>query len=260
MLYAVISLIFGLIVGSFLNVVINRLKLKESLGGRSHCPHCKKELKAIHLVPLLSFVWLGGKCAYCKKPISPQYALVEGGTALTFAFVQMQFGFFTPDTVFLWVITAMLIVIGVYDFKHFIIPDKIVFPGIAVALLYVLYKDFSAGCMVSWDCATVSGLVGVAIIAGFFLSQYIVSQGRWIGFGDVKLGIMLGLVAGFIDSLVLLMIAYMSGAFVGIILIGLGKKSYSSKMPFGTFLVAAGIITAIWGSHIANWYITLLGF
>lgn len=259
MLLTTLSVIFGLIVGSFLNVVINRLKLKETLGGRSHCPHCKKELKNIHLVPVFSYLALGGRCAYCRKKISAQYPLVEAGTALTFAFVYNQFGL-APETLFLCIISCFLIVIAVYDFKHFIIPDKVVFPGIGVALVFALFQDFSNSCVLSWNCATVSGLAGVAIIAGFFLTQYVISQGKWIGFGDVKFGILLGLAVGLTNSVVLLFMAYTVGAIFGVMLISLGKKELTSKMPFGTFLAVAGLLTLVWGTRIADWYLNLIGF
>lgn len=254
-----LSAILGLIVGSFLNVVINRLRLKESLNGRSHCPHCKHQLNALDLVPLLSYLWLAGKCRYCGKPISWQYPAVEAFTGLVFALTWYKFQEFGIDLFFVWVLSAFFIVIAVYDLKHFLILDKVVFPGLAVAVVYALASDLNTGCGVGWGCATISGLLGAGIVAGFFYLQYLVSRGRWIGFGDVKLGLMLGVVAGFPLSIFLLFISYMSGAIVGVFLIATGKKQAGSKLPFGVFLALGAIATLLYGQAAFNWYLNLIG-
>jgi leader peptidase (prepilin peptidase) / N-methyltransferase len=258
-MFLLLSAVLGLIIGSFLNVVINRLRLKETLGGRSHCPHCKHELSALDLVPLFSYLFLRGKCRYCGKPISWQYLAVEAATSLAFLLTWLKFQIFGPDLFFVWVLSAFFIVIAVYDLKHFLILDKVVFPGLAVAVAYALVRDFNSGCGLSWNCATISGLLGAATIAGFFYLQHLVSNGRWIGFGDVKLGLMLGMVAGFPLCIFLLFISYMSGALAGVFLIATGKKQASSKMPFGTFLALCAIITLLYGQPALNWYLDLIG-
>lgn len=255
----IFSAVLGLVVGSFLNVVINRLRLKETLGGRSHCPHCKHELGALDLVPLFSFLFLGGKCRYCGKSISWQYPAVEALTGLVFALAWIKVQTPSVDLFFLWILAAFMIMIAVYDFKHQLILDKVVFPGIAVTLLYVLFKDFSSGCGISLQCATISGLLGMAIVAGFFYLQHLVSGGRWIGFGDVKFGLLLGLVSGFPLCIFLLFISYMAGAVVGVYLIATGRKKASSKLAFGTFLALGSIVTLLYGQTAFNWYLDLIG-
>ena len=127
--------IFGLIVGSFLNCVIYRLEEGKSfLKGRSFCPDCKHTLSWQDLIPLLSFLILKGKCRYCKKPISWQYPLVELATGILFILI---LNFSTrPGGVILFVVSCFLIVIFVYDLKHYIIPDKIIYPAIAIALIF----------------------------------------------------------------------------------------------------------------------------
>jgi prepilin signal peptidase PulO-like enzyme (type II secretory pathway) len=258
--WAVVSAVFGLVVGSFLNVVINRLRLKQSLGGRSHCPHCKHELNALDLVPLFSFLFLGGKCRYCGKPISWQYPAVEAFTGLAFMLAWLKFQAFGADLAFVWILAAFFIVIAVYDLKHYLILDKVVFPGLAVAVAYALYRDFSGGCGLAWNCATISGLLGAAVVAGFFYLQHLVSGGRWIGFGDVKFGLMLGFAAGFPLCILLLFISYTAGASVGMALLATGSKQATSKMPFGTFLALGAIATLLYGQPIMNWYLDLIGF
>lgn len=257
--YILISAILGLVVGSFLNVAINRLRLKEGLNGRSHCPHCKYQLSALDLVPLFSFLFLGGKCRYCGKPISWQYPAVEAFTGLVFALAWIKFEEFGNDLFFTWVLTAFFVVIAVYDLKHFLILDKVVFPGLVIALIYALVSDFTGDCGAAWSCATISGLLGAGAVAGFFYLQYLLSRGRWIGFGDVKFGLMLGFVSGFPLCILLLFVSYLSGAAIGVFLIATGRKQASSKMPFGTFLGLGAIITLLYGTPILNWYLKLIG-
>jgi leader peptidase (prepilin peptidase) / N-methyltransferase len=259
MLPTIASFIIGLVVGSFLNVVINRLKLKESLGGRSHCPHCKHQLEALDLVPLFSYLMLAGKCRYCGKPISWQYPAVEAFTALAFALAWIKFQGFGLDLFFTWILASFFIVIAVYDLKHFLILDKVVFPGLIVAVIYALIRDFGSDCGIAWSCATISGLLGAAIIAGFFYLQHLISRGKWIGFGDVKFGLMLGFASGFPLCILLLFISYVAGALVGILLILTGRKQATSKLPFGTFLGLGAIATMLYGAPILNWYLELIG-
>jgi leader peptidase (prepilin peptidase)/N-methyltransferase len=260
MFWGIISVILGLVVGSFLNVVINRIKLNQSVNGRSHCPHCKTELRPVDLVPVFSYIFLRGRCAHCHAPISPQYPLVEAGTALVFFLIQLKFPSPSIDLFFLWVISAFLIVIAVYDLKHFLILDKVVFPALAVAVIYAVARDFSSGCGANWHCHTISGIIGMAVASGFFYLQHVLSQGRWIGFGDVKLGLFLGMLAGFPLAIFTLFAAYIMGAAVGVGLIAAGKKEMGSKLPFGTFLALSAIITLLYGQGIFDTYLKAIGF
>ena len=270
--------IFGLIVGSFLNVVICRLKTKEEFFfSCSHCPHCKKNLKWFDLIPILSFISTFGKCRYCRKPISIQYPLVEVGTGILFLlfFWHLNFGFgleqfgiiWILDLIYLLFILCSLVVIFVYDLKHYIIPDKIVFPAIAVALIYKLFEMF-----VNWDLRFIWDLgfgiwdfrillyaIFSAIIAsGFFFLIILISKGKWMGFGDVKLAFLMGLILGWPNILFALFLAFILGAAIGLILIGLKIKSIKSQIPFGPFLVAATIIMMLWGEIIKDIYFSLI--
>jgi prepilin signal peptidase PulO-like enzyme (type II secretory pathway) len=253
------STLLGLVVGSFLNVVINRTKLGEGLNGRSHCPHCKHTLGVLDLVPVLSYLWLRGKCRYCGGPISWQYPAVEILTSASFLLLAMKFGAFVPMLLLSWILVGFYIVIAVYDLKHFLILDKIVFPGIAVAVLYQLVRVAQGDCVLDWCSPLVGGILGALLISGFFWLQHLVSGGKWIGFGDVKFGLMLGMAAGFPNSVLLLFLAYMSGAVLGVALISMGKKEMGSKLPFGTFLSFAAILTLLYGDAIMKWYTNLIG-
>lgn len=221
--------ILGLCVGSFLNVVINRLETKESIFfGRSHCPKCKTVLKWFDLIPLFSFFFLKRRCRKCGKEISWQYPLVELTTGLLFLSV-----FNNP---YYLIIVSFLIVIFVYDLKHYIIPDVIIYPAIVLSFFFSSFEILS--------------LVG----AVFFLSIVLVSRGKWMGMGDVKLAVFMGFVLGWPEILSALLLSFILGATVGIILIILKRKKLKSEIPFGPFLCLATLIMMLYGQQIVNWY------
>jgi leader peptidase (prepilin peptidase) / N-methyltransferase len=244
--------IFGLIIGSFLNCVIFRLEKEESfLKGRSYCPRCKKTLQAIDLIPILSFLILRGKCRYCHKKISKQYPLVELATAILFVLIFQYFGagFNFAGLMFSLAIFCFLIVIFVYDLKHFLIPDKIIYPAIALALVYHLF-DFK-NLLFSFLPSALGGFV-------FFLIIFLISRGKWLGFGDVKLVFLLGLFLGFPNFLVAFFLSFTIGAIIGIGLIVLERKKLKSEVPFAPFLVAGTLIAFFWGEKMLNWYLSLI--
>lgn len=258
----------GLVVGSFLNALIYRLHSGESMVfKRSHCIYCEHPLDAFDLVPIFSFIWLQGRCRYCRKDISWQYPIVEFITAVIFVLFAQNF-FITPEqfpifNFHFWAQIAfacILIVIAVFDLKHYLILDKVIFPTLVFSLIYNFISDLNFGCsLVSINCQLGSGIFAAVIISGFFALQYYFSKGRWIGFGDVKFGLLLGSILGFKLGLGMLMLAYCLGALTGVILIALGKKHLSSHMPFGTFLSISAIIMMLYGQSIIDWYFGLLG-
>ena len=238
--YLVIFL-FGLIVGSFLNSIIYRLSTGESfLFKRSSCPHCKHQLGWQDLIPIFSFLILKGKCRYCSQKISLQYPLIELATGLLFvSFFIFHFSFF------IFIIACFLIIIFVYDLKYYLIPDKIIYPAIAIALLYnVLYSYFILN--------TIYAAFGAA---AFFLTIVLISRGKWMGVGDIKLAFFMGLLLGWPNILVALFLAFFIGAIIGVGLIVTGKKTLKSEVPFGPFLVAGTFIAMFWGQNIINWYL-----
>ena len=247
----------GLVVGSFLNCVIYRLNTKESfLFSRSHCPKCHHILKWYDLIPILSFIIVKGKCRYCQKKISWQYPLVEIATGIVFLLILnyelriMNYGFnleIMLNSLFLILNSCFLIVIFVYDLKHYIIPDKIIYPAIITALIFNF--QFSI-----FNSSILSGLGA----AGFFFLFWLISRGRWMGFGDVKLGFFMGLFLSWPNILVALFSAFFIGAIIGIGLIALGKKTLKSQVPFAPFLVIGTFIALFFGKEIINWYMSLV--
>ncbi|MEK7562123.1 MAG: A24 family peptidase [Patescibacteria group bacterium] len=143
-------------------------------------------------------------------------------------------------------VAGALIIIFIYDLKHYLIPDKVLFPAIGVALIYRLFLNFSL--IPNFLLATVIG-------SGFFLAIFLVSRGKWMGFGDVKLAILMGFLLGFPNILVALFLSFFFGAIIGVILMALQKKGLKSEIPFGPFLIVGTFLTLFWGSQIIQWYL-----
>lgn len=241
----ILVIILGLVVGSFLNVVIYRLRVGVSfLGGRSYCPFCKHDLGLWDLVPVFSFIFLKGECRYCQKPISWQYPLVEIGTVAAFLLLYWQFG--QGYEFFIYVIyTCFLIVIFTYDLRYYLILDKISLPAVIVAFLLSFFV-----LKISLGHLLLGGLIG----GGFFLLQFLISKGKWIGGGDIRLGVLMGMMLGYQYLLVALFIAYIFGSIIGLGLVLFGKKKWQSRVPFGTFLTAATFVSFIIGDLIVTFY------
>jgi len=282
-LFNVIFFIFlfllGLSIGSFINAVVYRLKTgRRIIRARSICPKCKKKLGFVDLIPLISFIMLRGRCRTCRQKISWQYPLVELATGIIFVLIFyyqiLVTDHWSPITfiplLFYLFIAVCLIAIFVYDLKYSLIPDRIIWPAIIVNLVYAasaiilyllkykeifyrLYPHTWPEVYNPWYI-----LYGVLIGGGFFLILVLVSRGRWMGGGDIKLGILMGLLLGYPLIILALMIAFVTGAICGLILIALKKKTMKSQIPFGPFLIAATFISLFWGAQILNWYLGAL--
>jgi len=245
--------LFGLIIGSFLNAVLYRLEVGGSLvRERSRCPLCLHELSWYELIPVLSFVIQLGKCRTCKKKIALSYPVIEISTGLLFSGIFLYIGKFDLELVYLLVVVSFLVLIFVFDARHYIIPNIAVFSLIVISFFYDLY---------SYGFAGLKGyLLAVLIAAGFFLALYLVSSGRWIGFGDVKYGVCMGLFLGWPDVLTGLFLAYILGAALGILLLILKRKKIKSEIPFGPFLIAGSLVAYFYGTVIVKWYFETMIF
>ena len=256
-LYLIIF-IFGTVIGSFLNCVIYRLRGKENfLKGRSCCPYCKHKLSAQNLIPIFSFLILKGKCRYCQKPISLQYPLVEFFTGILFVLIFYHTIYNIQYTIYELAISCFLIVIFVYDLRWYIIPDKIIYPAIAATFLYQLFGHWGLGFHSSLVIGVWDFIWPAFLASAFFLSIVLVSRGRWMGVGDIKLAFLMGLLLGFPNILVALFFGFFIGAIIGIGLILARKKTLKSEVPFGPFLVTGTFIALFWGERIVNWYLSL---
>lgn len=259
MIYVVL-VVFGLALGSFINALIWRIHEQESskkkktnvklsiTKGRSMCPSCKHELGAKDLIPVISWLSLGGKCRYCKKAISAQYPIVELLTAALFVFSYQ----YLPSQPVLYLLALVgMIALFVYDLKWMILPDRIVFPmiGLAVAIKLVDFyrEDFDL-----WQLG--SAALGAFMLAGLFYALFMYSKGRWIGGGDVKLAIFIGILVGPLGAYLTLMLASLFGSVVIVTLMALKVVKRSQPVPFGPFLIAATYIVLVFGEQIIDWY------
>jgi prepilin signal peptidase PulO-like enzyme (type II secretory pathway) len=246
--------VLGLVIGSFLNVVIYRLRTGErGSRSRSICPLCHHILQPRDLVPLVSFALLGGKCRSCKGHISWQYPLVEATVMVLFLisyfthagnFLVGGYLLFLRDVVFV----CGLVVVFVIDFRDMVVFDSVTLPLAGFALLVnALIFGFS------WQ----NLLLAMAIGGGFFLLQWLVSRGRWIGGGDVRIGAMMGAMLGFPSILVALFLAYIIGAIVAVYLLVGKKTTWQSHMAFGTFLTFATVVALFAGKLLLAPYVGL---
>jgi leader peptidase (prepilin peptidase) / N-methyltransferase len=241
--------ILGMIVGSFLNVLILRYNTGLFSKHRSVCFSCSHILGPTDLLPVLSFIFLGGKCRYCRSKISIQYPLVELLSGLVFLSTYLKLGTLSLDLVFYWFVWAVFIAIFIYDLKHKIIPNGLVYTLIVLSLvkiLWTVYPDFSENL---WS------LLAGPIAATPFALLWLVSRGRWMGFGDVKLALAMGWFLGLFDVFSAITFAFWIGAVVGLLLVFLSKMKLSlwsgvfknltikSEIPFAPFLIiGTGIV------------------
>jgi len=241
------SFVFGLIFGSFLNVIIYRLKTRQNIVfGGSFCPECKAGLKWYDLIPLLNFLFLKGKCRYCHKKISWQYPIVEILSGLLWVFI-WKLGFGTWDFIYYIFIFSSFLVIAVYDFKWKIIPDKIVYPAIAVALVYNIFPPDKGGL---WGV-----LLTAAIAFLFFYLFFYFTKSKAMGLGDAKLAILIGLFLGPVAALTAFILTFVIGAVSGIILIVFGKKTLKSQIALGPFMAVGATIAFFFSNLINNFLI-----
>ncbi|MFA5431655.1 MAG: prepilin peptidase [Candidatus Paceibacterota bacterium] len=255
MIEIVLIFIFGLIIGSFLNCVIWRLYKEESfVGGKSYCPHCRHSLCVWDLFPLLSFVFLGGKCRYCKEKISIQYPLVELLTAVLFSGVYLFLGSISVQLIFWLIMMAFFVVIFVFDLKYFIIPDEVSYGAIFLSIAWILYSFF-IHTINSHDVFLLfaSGL-GASL---FFFLIWFFSRGMAMGFGDVKLALLIGLLLGFPNTIVGLFLGFLLGAIIGSVMVFFKKRGFASEVPFAPFLITGTIIAFFFGSRLVDWYLSL---
>lgn len=273
--YYLIAFIFGLVVGSFLNVVIYRLNTGEPIiNSRSHCIKCGHILKWYELVPVFSFLAQRGKCRTCRQNISWQYPLVEMGTGVIFTLIMINYPMTNDQSItnylmtnigfvnlfYLFSITCFLIVIFVYDLKHYIIPDKILYPAIGVV---VLYRVVEFWILSHWNLIghwqTLFAPLFSAILAFlFFLAIFLVTRGRGLGFGDVKFAFFMGLFLGWPSILAGLFLSWILGGIIGVGLLVTRKKGLKSQIPFGPFLVVGTFIAMLWGEELIEWYLDFI--
>lgn len=293
-----ILFLVGVAIGSFLNVVIWRYQPTgkifnlSNLIGRSRCPYCQQTLRWFELIPLLSFLLQRGRCRSCSHLLSWQYPLVELASGLIFIFLPFylsnfyhqpvqQFVFFQSPhwyygLILVWVLVFLVwLIITVIDWRYFVVPDELngllAVLGIVICLILVFNQNvlwpfqnsflrhYSLVFSPFGDQVVFNRLLGAAGAAGFFALFYWLSRGRAIGFGDVKLSAALGLVLGWPDVGLAIIIAFIIGGFWGILAILSHKKTMRDRLPFAPFLGLGSVITVFFGYQIINFYFSLFG-
>lgn len=248
----------GLCLGSFLNSWMWRTRDNTRItNGRSICIHCRRQLSWWENIPLFSFMFLGGRCFTCHKKIPLHYAMVELGAALAliaiFHYHVNNLG--SKDLFSEWhvlrdvLFLTILIVVFVYDYLYEEVLVRMVVMGALIGFLINLFALHYSG---------FSMLLGMVLAAGFFLLQYLISRGRWIGGGDIWIGAMMGLWLGWQRVLVALFLAYILGAITGVILLLFKKKRFGSTLPFGIFLAVGTFVSIYYGNDLIQWYVQML--
>jgi len=252
--------IYGLIIGSFLNVCIYRIPREESIvSPPSHCPNCGTRLKAFDLIPLFSYLIFQRKCRYCHLGISPRYFLVELLTGMLSVALFFKYGLTVDFGAFLY-LTYILIAVFFIDLDHQIIPNELVIAGLvggAILFVYNLFETFQ----IYDDHLWWNPLLGMALGSGLLLAVSLIGLALYkgeevMGMGDVKLFAPIGLFLGWRMTLLALFISVVLGGMSSVLLMLLGKANRKSMIPFGPFIVTAVFITIMWGWDILRWYLS----
>ena len=261
--FIVIFTLLGVTVASFLNVCIDRLPSNESLlFPASHCSSCRHRLSIKDLIPVFSYLWLHGRCRFCQAPIPRRLLWVEIGTGLLFGYLYWHYGLSIELAVAAFY-CCLFIVLLFIDLEHGLILNKIVYPSVLVCIIISVFLPpseliYPSGSLIS-NFLPQLGIVQAAIGGGIglvlFLLIVVISKGG-MGWGDVKMAALIGIVTGYLIPVAILL-AVILGGLVAVILLLLKIKKRKESIPFGPFLSLATIVTLLWGGDILNWYLGL---
>jgi len=266
--WSIMFTLLGLLLGSFFNVCIYRIPAGKSIvAPPSSCPKCGHQLSPLDLVPVVSWFFLGGKCRYCKEPVSPRYALVELLTSGVFLWVYMRFGL-SINTVAILVLMSILIIVFFIDLDHMIIPDRLVLVGLAGGALLYAYSLLAPG--FGWPAYTIQGEAGtvrwfepligmvssaLVLFAVAIIGLLIYGNDGAMGMGDVKIFLPIGLILGWKLALLSLFGAIMIGGVMGVILLVFKLKDRKAAIPFGPFIIISTFLMSMYGYQLLDWYL-----
>lgn len=237
--------IFGLLIGSFLNVCIYRIPLGKSIFyPPSACCHCGIRLRFFDLVPVISFLFLKGKCRYCQQRISWRYPLLELLSGMVFVLIFLVMGF-NSTLVPYYFLASLLIIVSFIDIDHYRIPDSIMITGFISGLIFLIIISFTTFINAFW---------GFLIGGGFLFLTAVFSRGG-MGCGDIKLGAVIGLFLGGERMVLTLFLASLLASVIGVGLIILKKKNRKDYLPFGPFLAAGALVSLLFGNRLVGVYI-----
>ncbi len=260
-----VSVLFliGAVLGSFLHVVIERtLRSENWTSGFSRCDHCQKNIAWFDKIPLLSFVILRGKCRHCHQNIVLSHWFMEllfgalfvwWGVAVVFFLHLSQAPFSYIQPIFWLLVGLVLLAIVVIDYSHYIIPDELVLALTLLAFTYriglVAFNIMQKTDLLTMTLAAFGASLGLLVL-------FLLTRGKGMGLGDVKLVFPLTLLVGWPAVVVLFFTAFIMGAIVGLVLVGTGQKKLKQAIPFGPFLVAGAFVSLVWGDLIMTWYLS----
>ncbi len=245
--------VLGLIFGSFLNVVIHRLPLGRSIVlPRSRCPFCDGDIHFLHNIPVLSFLALRGRCGRCRAPISWRYPLVELATGGLFVACAVRFGL-TAEAAIGALFCLLMLALAMIDADHYLLPDKITLPGVILGL--TLQPWLPRTTFLEAVAGTLIGAGGLILTINFW---YWLRDEEGMGMGDVNMLALVGAFLGWEGVAITLFTSALAGAVTGLALVMTGKLNLRSKLPFGTFLAAGGVVALLWGDQIAAYYREIL--
>lgn len=236
--------VLGLCLGSFLNVILYRINTKNKwYDGRSRCPECDNAIFWRDLIPIISYIFLRGRCRFCNKSISGYYPLIEFFCGLLFI---LNYYFYSDKNLvvllFFGLTSVFLFGIAFYDFRYFIIPDSIIIPLIViVGFVNIFFLGQGSFFGNLWN------YLGTAICIGsFFLIQFLMTKGKGLGAGDIRVGVFMGISLGFPYGVYAVMVGYILGACVAVILLYCGKVTLKTKLPLGSYLILGWFLLFFW--------------
>jgi len=277
-LCATLAGIIGLLVGSFLNVVIYRLPIMMQRNWRkeclehlelaaeteqeafnlvlplSRCPHCNAAIRPHQNIPVISYIFLKGRCAYCRNPISPRYPIIEVFTALASAIVAWHFGY-APQTVFALLLTWSLIALSFIDIDHHLLPDAITLPMLWLGLLLSLSDVFT-----DTHASIIGAVAGYLVLWTVYQLFKLATGKEGMGYGDFKLLALLGAWLGWHYLPAIILLSSLVGSVIGIAMMLVAKRDHTIPIPFGPYLAVAGWIALLWGNDINQFYLRSAGF
>jgi len=275
--------ILGTVFGSLINVLIYRLPIEEDVVIKpSHCVSCDKKIKPYDLIPVLSYIILGGKCRHCGEKISMRYPLIELLTGLIFVGIFYLFGWnvnpnevaaITGEKVFnlfaVYTLSIIFLTVFFIDLKHYIIPNEMIIVGLITGIIFAVLKSFKFYLLginvitpITFSAVFLKD-AGLGLLVGFVSFLLIVLIGEWImkaevmGMGDVKLMGVVGLFLGFKLAVLSMFLSFIAGAIISVFLLAAKIKGRKDMIPFGPFIVIGSTIAMIWGTQILNWYFNL---
>lgn len=244
---AIIFFIYGLFIGSFLNVCIFRIPTGFSLvKPPSSCGSCGHRLNYIDMLPVINYIINKGKCKYCKSPYSMQYPLIELLNGILYLLIALKYGF-NLNSILYCIIASLLTVVSMIDLKHKIIPDGLIITGVIIGIIYILFDR----------TIIFNRLIGLGIGLGLFLAIAVLTNA--MGGGDIKLMAALGLIFGIKGVLFITLFSFVIGAVISVALLTLKMKSRKDEISFGPFISLSALIYIFYGTEIINWYFRIIG-